>query len=138
MKDRHTQRKLSKKQNLVALYMIVAGIAFNMTLSSVMTALGLPLYLDTVGTVIVAVLGGYLPGVIVGFATNLLKTISDPSSLYYGVLNVLIAFFAAFFWRTRLAQKMAWEPGDDSRIYPDRRGNGIAYPMVYGRIILRQ
>ncbi|MBO4903770.1 MAG: HD domain-containing protein [Lachnospiraceae bacterium] len=97
MKDRHTQKKLSKKQNLVALYTIVAGIALNMTLSSITAALDLPLYLDTVGTVTVAVLGGYLPGVIVGFATNLLKTISDPSSLYYGVLNVLIAVFAAFF-----------------------------------------
>ena len=106
MKDRYIQRKLSKKQNLVALYMIVAGIALNMTLSSITAAIGLPLYLDTVGTVTVAVLGGYLPGVIVGFATNLLKTISDPSSLYYGVLNVLIAVFAAFFaergWHRKL------------------------------------
>ena len=59
MKDRHTQKKLSKKQNLVALYTIVAGIALNMTLSSITAALDLPLYLDTVGTVTVAVLGGY-------------------------------------------------------------------------------
>ncbi len=76
--------------------MCVTGIALNMVLSSVMSAFELPLYLDTVGTIAVAVMGGYLPGVVVGFFTNLLKAISAPSSLYYGVLNVLIAVVAAF------------------------------------------
>lgn len=95
--NRKTQGKISKKQNLVALYMVAAGIALNMALGSITDALGLPLYLDTIGTVTVAVLGGYLPGVIVGFVTNLLKAIYDPSSLYYGVLNVLIAVMATFF-----------------------------------------
>ena len=76
--------------------MCVTGIALNMVLSSVMSVFELPFYLDTVGTIAVAVMGGYLPGVVVGFFTNLLKAISDPSSLYYGVLNVLIAVVAAF------------------------------------------
>ena len=78
-----------------AVLLCVAGIALNLVLNMAVTSMDLPLYLDTVGSVVVAVLGGYLPGVVVGFVTNIIKSISDPSSLYYGVLNVLIAYAAA-------------------------------------------
>ena len=84
------------RQNVTAMIVCIAGIVLNMVLNLLVTSLGLPLYLDTVGTVAVAALGGALPGVIVGFATNVIKAISDPSSLYYGVLNVLIAVCAYF------------------------------------------
>ncbi|MCR5672182.1 MAG: HD domain-containing protein [Lachnospiraceae bacterium] len=89
--------RLLKNKNLAALYVCLIGIMLNMVLSSITSAFGLPLYLDTVGTVAVAIMGGFLPGVVVGFVTNLLKTITEPASLYYGVLNVLIALFAALF-----------------------------------------
>ena len=89
-----------RKHNVTAALFCMVGIALNLLLGAIVTRLGLPLYLDTVGTVATAVLGGYLPGVIVGFATNIIKSISDPSSLYYGALNVLIAVFA-----TRLAHR---------------------------------
>ena len=84
------------RSNLTAFIMCVLGVAVNMILTTVVTKLELPLYLDTVGTVVIAVLGGYLPGVSVGFFTNIIRSISEPASMYYGVLNVLIAFSAAF------------------------------------------
>lgn len=87
---------IRKRSNIVAFIMCALGILLNMLLSTAVSSLGIPLYLDTVGTVAVAVMGGYLPGAVVGFATNILKSISDPSSLYYGVLNVLIALSASF------------------------------------------
>ena len=77
-----------------------------MLLNALVTALDLPLYLDTVGTVTAAVIGGYLPGVLVGFVTNLIKSLTDSSSLYYGFLNVLIAFFAAMIARKGWFQKV--------------------------------
>ncbi len=83
------------KKNGIAILICAAGIALNLILGTIVSKLGLPLYLDTVGTVVVAVMGGYLPGVTVGFATNIIKSFSDSSALYYGVLNVLIAFLAA-------------------------------------------
>ena len=85
-----------KKQNILAAVFCAAGVGLNMGCSAVVSALGLPLYLDTAGTVVIAVSGGYLPGVIVGFATNIIKSIMDSSAIYYGVLNVLIAVVAAF------------------------------------------
>ena len=85
-----------KKHNAVALLICAAGIALNLLLNAVAKASGLPFSLDAVGTVTVAVLGGGLPGVVVGFVTNAVESITDPPALYYGVLNELIAICAAY------------------------------------------
>ena len=94
MKKGTFKKLFSEHQNLTAFIICIAGVVLNLLCSAIVSALKLPLYLDTVGTITVAVIGGYLPGVTVGFITNILKSISDPSSLYYGTLNVIIAFFA--------------------------------------------
>ncbi|MCR5590757.1 MAG: HD domain-containing protein [Lachnospiraceae bacterium] len=96
MKNTLFSDKNRNRQNIAAAVICAAGIALNILLGNAVSALGLPLYLDTVGTVAVAVIGGYLPGVTVGFLTNIIKSFSDSSSLYYGVLNVLIAVFATY------------------------------------------
>lgn len=84
------------KRNMITVLLCIAGAALNLLMSALCERFDWPIWLDTVGTVITAVMGGYLPGVIVGFATNMLKSISDPSSLYYGFLNVLIALAASW------------------------------------------
>ena len=59
----------------------------------------IPIYLDSVGTIIVAVLGGGLPGIIVGFLSNCMTALTsaspDPMTMYYGFISVLIAVAAA-------------------------------------------
>ena len=97
--------RVLKKQNCFALLFCVIGVVLNLLFSTVVSDFELPLYLDAVGTVIVAALGGYLPGVCVGFVTNIIKSIMNPSALYYGVLNVLIAFFTAWFERHNKLKK---------------------------------
>ncbi len=85
-----------KKSNIFAFIMCATGVALNILLSYLVSLFHLPLYLDTVGTISVAIMGGYVPGVMVGFITNLIKSCIEPSALYYGFVNVLIAIFAAF------------------------------------------
>lgn len=87
---------LRKKPNLTALFLCGAGVAVNLILNSAAKVFEIPLYLDTVGTIAVAIMGGYLPGVMVAFVTNTVKAVLEPLSLYYGVISVLIAVFAAF------------------------------------------
>ena len=102
--------KTSKSHNNVAVLFCIGGILLNLTMNTAAEIFELPIYLDTIGTIIVAVTGGYLPGVFVGFATNFIKSISDPSSLYYGVFNVLIALFASYLskrgWLKRISGVM--------------------------------
>ena len=98
---------IKKRTNITALFLCLAGVALNMLLSYIVSFFKLPLYLDTAGTVTVAMIGGYLPGVIVGFVSNIIKSIGDPSALYYGVLNVLIAFAASFFASKGMQKKVS-------------------------------
>ncbi|MBO4395786.1 MAG: HD domain-containing protein [Eubacterium sp.] len=79
--------------------LILGSIGLNILGSQIAAWTGIVLYLDSIGTVVSSALGGYIPGIIVGFLTNMLKTISDTPSIYYGVINVLIAVFSAFFVR---------------------------------------
>ena len=88
--------KTAKSRNHISVLFCIGGILLNLLLSTITSSFDLPIYLDTIGTILVAVTGGYLPGVLVGFTTNVLKCIYDPASLYYGIFNILIAVFAAY------------------------------------------
>ena len=80
-----------------ALVFVVGCVLINFAGSQLVAALSLPIYLDCVGTMIAAIFGGYVPGVLVGYFTNLVNSLSDPSSTFYAVINVLIAISATFF-----------------------------------------
>ena len=86
--------------------MSIACIALNLILSFLVGLINVPIWMDTVGTVLAAVIGGYLPGIFVGFFTNLCRGITDFSSIYYGVLNVLIAVAATFMFEKGWLKKV--------------------------------
>lgn len=107
MPDMEMTRKLFSKSMWL---LLLAGLAVNVALVWVTGAFGIPLYLDSIGTVIVAALGGVLPGIAVGFFSNcitaLISVSPDPMTLYYGFLNVLIAVAAA--WLSRRGLLLKW------------------------------
>lgn len=76
---------------------IVFGIVLNMMLGMAADKLELPLYFDTIGTMLAAALGGYLPGIAVGFITNLITDFTDSAAIYYCLNNVMVAVIAAFY-----------------------------------------
>ena len=84
-------------RRLHLLLLCVAGLAVNFLLAKLPLALNLPLYLDNVGSALVAALGGYIPGIVVGFFSNLVNSIGAPNTTYYGSLTVLIAICSAWF-----------------------------------------
>ena len=73
----------------------LAGLAVNLAGSRLALTLKLPVFLDSIGTMLAAALGGAIPGMAVGFLTNVINGISDYTTAFYGVLNVLIALAAA-------------------------------------------
>lgn len=84
--------KLFTKNTLL---LIPLGIAVNFIGAQTALLFELPLFLDSIGTILAAALGGYLPGVVVGFFSNAINSVSDPITLYYGLLSVLIAILAS-------------------------------------------
>ncbi|MBR3748231.1 MAG: cache domain-containing protein, partial [Selenomonadaceae bacterium] len=61
--------------------------------------LGLTIFLDTCGTIFIAALGGYVPGIAVGFFTNVIKSFFDSQQMYFCTVNILVAVYAAYFAR---------------------------------------
>jgi len=97
--DQHA-KELRKQRNTDLNYLIglcAAGLAINYVFAHLATRLELPLYLDNIGSALAAALGGYLPGIIVGFFTNIINGIGDYTTTYYGSLTVLIAIASAWF-----------------------------------------
>ena len=74
-----------------------AGIILNVTGSFAAKSLQLDVYLDTLGTIFIAAMGGYVPGIAVGFFTNLLAGAFHTEEMYFGVVNILIAIMTTFF-----------------------------------------
>ena len=64
-----------------------------------------PIYMDSLGTLLISALSGYLPGVIVGLATNLIKGLFTTTSIYYAVVNVLFAIITSWFVRKGMLRK---------------------------------
>lgn len=88
----HIERRLIRVclMAFVCLGLNILGILISSRIS-------FPLYLDSIGTVMASALSGTLPGVAVGFFTNIAKYImGDDSALYYGSINVLIALMASY------------------------------------------
>ena len=87
----------SRSRNLILL--IVVGLLLNVIPAKLAIFFGIPLFLDCLGTVLTAMLGGYLPAVIVGFSVNAINGIAEPVAMYYGVLSIFIATLATFLFR---------------------------------------
>lgn len=79
-----------------ALELVALCILLNIAGAQIALALKLPVFLDSMGTMMAALLGGYVPAIAVGYLTNLLNGLADSATLYYGIINVLIAIAAAF------------------------------------------
>ncbi len=76
-----------------------AGLILNLAFSFAAKALNLPVFLDTTGTIFIAALGGYMPGIAVGFCTNLIKAFVDPVQMYFSTVSIMVAIFTTFLAR---------------------------------------
>ena len=92
--------KKRKNYNSPLAYMtIVAGILLNYLGSKAAASSGLPVYLDNIGTIAAAVLGGYLPGIITAVINNIINYALDSVSIYYASISAMIAVAAAYIYR---------------------------------------
>ncbi|MBQ6575830.1 MAG: HD domain-containing protein [Lachnospiraceae bacterium] len=88
------------KNNRYPLYQIlffIGTIVINYVLPRTASRYGIPLYLDNVGTLLASVLGGYLPGILVGYLNNIINMRGNPGNAYYVVLSTMIAASGAYF-----------------------------------------
>lgn len=72
---------------------IIVGVCLNVLLSFTAMHFDLPVYLDTIGTMCTAWLGGIFPGVMTAFFTNLICEVYSKDTLYYSFINIIIAIY---------------------------------------------
>ncbi|MCR5107393.1 MAG: HD domain-containing protein [Lachnospiraceae bacterium] len=87
------------KNRVAVCGLVILGILVNMGFNRLASVLGTPFYLDTIGTVVSASLGGYVPGIIVALSTNLIASLQDSYNAYFSILNVLIAICTTYCYR---------------------------------------
>ena len=103
------RRSMQNNKVKWVLLLCLFGIALNYACNYLVNLLGLPLYMDTIGTVFTAWLGGALPGVFVAMSTIMILGFGNPESIYFGILNVLIAVVTAFWVQSpKRRHKLGW------------------------------
>lgn len=96
------KRRFSRKVDLM-LIMVVSGVIINMAGSWLNHHVEWPIYLDTVGTVMVAALGGSIPGILTAFLSNAVGTLLFGSeTIFYTVLNILMAMATSYMLSRRI------------------------------------
>ena len=103
--SRRMERITSKYLHTLAF--CVACVLANAVGAVLATTLHLPVYLDSLGTILASIVGGYIPGIAVGYATNLINSIADPNSMYYGIVNVVIAIIVSYLARRGWFNKLS-------------------------------
>lgn len=95
---------LRKDFGTITLVMIPVAIAINIAVGQLIYALGIPLYLDSIGTVLVGVLAGPWAGALTGLLTNLIWGLTGlnvqyaPFAAVAAVIGLLAGLFAEANW----------------------------------------
>ncbi|HYS22162.1 MAG TPA: hypothetical protein VEO73_13820 [Gemmatimonadales bacterium] len=76
------------------LALIPVAVAINLALSAAVDATGLPLFLDTVGTILASALAGPVVGIGTGALTSLTNSLRNPTFLPFVAVQVIVAVYA--------------------------------------------
>ena len=74
---------------------IAIAVAVNVVFSFLTGLMDIPIYLDTAGTIVISLTGGFFPGILTAMLTNIVSMIHNTYSVYFAIISVLIAIFAA-------------------------------------------
>jgi len=91
-------KKYSLKSDfsMLALLLIPIAVAVNVVGGQIASGLKLPVYLDTIGTILVAMLCGPWVGGVAGLVTNLILGITNPVYFPYAIVNIAVGLVTGF------------------------------------------
>lgn len=72
----------------LTIFMIPIGVATKFIGGQIVSLLKLPIYLDSIGTVLVGALCGGLPGALVGAIANVINSITNPTTMAYALISI--------------------------------------------------
>lgn len=89
-----------RNNNIFKLTFMAIGIVINIVGAFIAVALKLPIFIDTIGTFLIAFLFGPISGAITGLATSLINGFTfDPYSLYFSPVQITIGLVAGLCYK---------------------------------------
>lgn len=99
--------KIKKDFNTMTWVLIPVAIAINIVIGQIVAVLKLPVYLDSVGTVLVAVVAGPWAGGLTGFLTNIIWGLTiDPNAFPWFPVALFIGLVAG--WTANAGMFKVW------------------------------
>lgn len=96
MQNEFEEREIKHYALRMVIFLTICVLT-NIVLNRIVRYMGLPLFIDNVGNIIAAAVGGYLPGIVVGYISNVINMTADPMNGYYAVITAVIAVVGGFF-----------------------------------------
>lgn len=95
--------------NSTALALVPLAIAMNIAVGQLVTVLKIPVYLDSIGTVLVGALIGPWAGLVTGVLSNILWTfpLGNPFAIYFAYVAGVIGLLAGFAGRAGVFQRQS-------------------------------
>jgi len=76
------------------LALIPVAVAINLVLSAGVDAVGLPLFLDTTGTILTTTLAGPVVGILTGVLTSAVNSLRNPTFWPFVAIQIIVALYA--------------------------------------------
>lgn len=96
------KKSIKSDFTLMAIMLIPIAIAINFVGGTLVGTLKLPLYLDSIGTFLIALLAGPWVGGLTGLVSILINSIADPTLAPYSLLAALAGLTAGFLARMKM------------------------------------
>ncbi|WP_408008381.1 ECF transporter S component [Pseudalkalibacillus sp. A8] len=82
--------------NIMAMLLIPIGVSINIVGFQLHNVLRLPIFLDTIGTILIGVIAGPWVALIAGLVTNLINAIFNPTFLPYALTSMAVGVGVGF------------------------------------------
>ena len=76
------------------LALIPVAVAINLAMSAAVDAVGLPLFLDTTGTILTTALAGPVVGILTGVLTSAVNSLRNPTFWPFVAIQIIVALYA--------------------------------------------
>lgn len=100
--NKEKKYSIKKDFTMLALLLIPIAVAINFAGGQLASVLKIPLYLDTIGTIFVAMLCGPWVGGLAGLVTNLVLGIANPIFIPFAIVNVAVGLVTGFLARKNM------------------------------------